>query len=452
MRVKMNEPIRDEKGTQAIITSLCPKCLKVIPGIVRENEGAVVMDKTCPDHGPFRTLVSTDLSRYAKLGASPRKVTKSIMPRSRVDKGCPHDCGLCSSHDQHTCLAILEIVSYCDLQCPVCLADSKPRGKFIGISTLKSALKSLVSCEGDVTPIQIGGGEPTLHPDLPSVIREMCWLGFNKIELDSNGLALARDPSLSERLREVGLSSVYLQMDSLSPEISIFIRGRDLVQEKLRAIENCKKAGLEVILSVTVVPDVNDGKLWEMIQFGVEQGLTGVNFQAIALSGRFPEYLRNSSKRFTAGHFIQAVAKQSDKRLRENDFMPIPCPDPRCGLMSYMLIHKGDLIPLNRVMPENHLVDLVADQSDWDIVMQQIHSNTSNGCDCKRSWEKTSGLESLCLDLDYFSVGFHGMMDAYSFDRERARKCCVHELTWDGRLIPFCLYNIKYRHHHYLFR
>jgi 7,8-dihydro-6-hydroxymethylpterin dimethyltransferase len=443
----MNEPTEHDKGKPDIVTSLCPECLKTIPGIIRKDEKDVVMEKTCPDHGPFKTLISNDPSTYAKLRERPRKITEFTVPGSSVNKGCPHDCGLCPSHDQHTCLAILEIVTHCDLQCPICLADSKPQGKCIEIPTLKSALKNLIRCEGDVTPLQIGGGEPTLHPDLPSVIREICRHGFDKIELDTNGLALAADPGLSQRLREAGLGSVYLQMDGLSPEVSIFIRGRDLVAEKLRAIDNCKNAGLDVVLSVTVVPDVNDGRLWEMIQFGMEQGLTGVNFQSIALSGRFPSHLLESAKRFTAGHFIQEVEKQSEKRLIGDDFMPIPCPDPRCGLMSYMLIRNGDLIPLNRVVAEDHLLDLVADQSDWDIVIQQILSDASNGCVCKRPWDKTLGPGSICLNLDFFSVGFHGMMDAFSFDRERASKCCVHELTWNGRLIPFCLYNIKYRSH-----
>jgi 7,8-dihydro-6-hydroxymethylpterin dimethyltransferase len=447
MKIKMNEPLEHDKVTQDTVTSLCPECLKVIPGIVRENEAGVVMEKTCPDHGHFKTLVSTDLSTYTQLRERPRKVTKFSAPRSRVNRGCPHDCGLCPSHDQHTCLAILEIVSRCDLQCPVCLADSKPHGKCIEIDTLKAALKSLIRCEGDVTPLQIGGGEPTLHPDLPAVIREICRLGFDNIELDTNGLALAGNPGFCEQLRDAGLSSVYLQMDGLSPETSIFIRGRDLVGEKLRAVENCKNAGLEVILSVTVVPGVNDDKVWEMIQFGIEQRLTGVNFQAIALSGRFPEYLRDRAKRFTAGHFIQEVEKQSGKKIMGNDFMPIPCPDPRCGLMSYLLIRDGELIPLSRVMAEDRLVDLVADQSDWDIVIQQIHSDASTGCGCARPRNRILDSGSICLNMDFFSVGYHGMMDAYSFDCERARKCCVHELTWDGRLIPFCLYNIKYRNH-----
>jgi 7,8-dihydro-6-hydroxymethylpterin dimethyltransferase len=443
MRAKMDAP-----ADQDSVTSLCPECLNVIPGIVREDRGNVVMEKRCPDHGAFKTLISTDLPTYTKLRESPRKVTQSSQPGSRVNRGCPHDCGLCPAHDQHTCLAILEIVSHCDLQCPVCLADAKIDGKYIDIDTLRHALKHLIKSEGDVAPLQIGGGEPTLHPDLPSVIREIERFGFDKIELDSNGLALASDAALAERLREAGLSSVYLQMDGLSPESSLFIRGRDLVAEKLSAIENCKKAGLEVVLSVTVVPDVNDGDLWEMIQFGIEQRLTGINFQAIALSGRYPESLRNSAKRFTAGHFLREVEKQSGNRLLGDDFTPIACPDPRCGLMSYMLIRDGDLIPLSRVIAEDHLMDLVADQSDWDVVIRQLHSDASSGCACKRPWEGKNGPgSSICLDWDFFSVGFHGMMDAYSFDCERASKCCVHELTWDGRLIPFCLYNIKYRSH-----
>jgi 7,8-dihydro-6-hydroxymethylpterin dimethyltransferase len=37
------------------------------------------------------------------------------------------------------------------------------------------------------------------------------------------------------------------------------------------------------------------------------------------------------------------------------------------------------------------------------------------------------------------------MMDAYSLDIERVKRCGVHELTSEGKLIPFCLYNMKYR-------
>jgi len=419
----------------------------MIPAWVGEAEAGVVMEKTCPDHGHFQAVVCSDLATYTRLRQTPRKVTKPCNPGSLVNNGCPNDCGLCPSHDQHTCLAIIEIVSNCDLQCPVCLADSPLKGQSIGLPVLASALKSLISSEGGFAPLQIGGGEPTLHPDLVAVIQETCRLGFTKIEMDTNGLALARDPDLAERLREAGLTSIYLQMDGMSPKVSQFIRGKDLVKEKHRAIENCKKAGLEIILSATVIPGVNDQSLWEMIQFGVTQGLTGINFQAIALSGRFPEEFALRPDRFTPGHFMQKVEEQSNGKLLARDFTPISCPDPRCGLMTYLLVKGKELIPLSRILAENKLVDLVADQSDWDTVIQQMFCDGSTDCACQRPQETILDLGSLFVNADFFSVGYHGMMDVYTFDLERAGKCCVHELTWDGRLIPFCLYNIKYRSH-----
>ena len=184
------------------------------------------MEKNCPVHGYFEAVICSDLPTYTRLRETPRKVTRPPRPGgSRTNKGCPNDCGLCPAHDQHTCLAILEIVSNCDLQCSVCLADAPLKGHHIEIPDLQSALKSLISCEGDVAPLQIGGGEATLHPDLASIIRETCRLGFTRIEMDTNGLALAREPDLSERLREPGLTSVYPQMDGLSPAVSKFIRG-----------------------------------------------------------------------------------------------------------------------------------------------------------------------------------------------------------------------------------
>jgi 7,8-dihydro-6-hydroxymethylpterin dimethyltransferase len=139
--------------------------------------------------------------------------------------------------------------------------------------------------------------------------------------------------------------------------------------------------------------------------------------------------------------------------MTNSGHLPTPGPIPSYHLSAPHVLYvdpegRPDPPSLGRVVPEEHLMDIVADQSDWDLVIQQIHSNALNGCGCRRPWEKTFGRDALCMGSDFFSVGFHGMMDAYSFDCERSRKCCVHELTWDGRLIPFCLYNIKYRHHH----
>ena len=202
---------------------------------------------------------------------------------------------------------------------------------------------------------------------------------------------------------------------------------------------------MEVILAVTVVPGVNDQELWEMVRFGMKHRLTGVNFQALTLTGRYPKELGTGEDHFTSGHFLKKIQRQSNGVLQEDDLTPIPCPDPRCGLICYSLIHDGELIPLNRLFDRARLVDCLADLSDWPQTLRHIRSQS---CGCCGGTEDGPNLETLSEALscsDFFSIGFHAMMDPYSLDLDRVKRCCIHELTPEGKLIPFCLYNTKYR-------
>ncbi|MBI4292601.1 MAG: radical SAM protein [Betaproteobacteria bacterium] len=428
------------------VSSMCPECLQSIPGEVVATRGGVVMRKACPQHGDFECAVSSDLAAYERMRRSPRIVQSPAQPAVPEAKGCPDDCGLCPAHDQHTCLAIVEITSRCNLPCPVCLADSTTQGRDLTVAQVVSALEKLRRAEGAATPLQFAGGEPTLHSDLLEIVRAASRLGYRKLEIDSNGLLLASRPSLANDLRQAGLTGVYLQMDTVDPGASTYIRGRDLLSHKLRAIDHCKSAGLQVVLSVTVVPGVNDDRLWDMIRFAAARRLTGVNFQSVVLSGRYPPALAKSGERFTAGHFMRAIERQSEGRLRAGDLMPMSCPDPRCGLFAYVVVKRdGELVPINRLLGEDALRRHVADFSDWETLLGQIGCSAS-GCSCNSSdADPRAKLADLLEGAECFSIGFHGMMDAYSFDLERARRCCVHKLTSEGKLMPFCLYNMKYR-------
>ena len=424
------------------VTSMCPICRQSIVGEVVATDAGILMRKTCPQHGRFECVISSDLEAYERMRRSPRIVQLPAQPAMPVAKGCPDDCGLCPAHEQHTCLAIVELTSRCNLPCPVCLADSTAKGTDLTVAQVVSALEKLRLAEGAVTPLQYAGGEPTLHPDLLDIVRKARALGFCKQEIDSNGLLLASRPRLAEDLRQAGLTGVYLQMDGLGPSESAYIRGRDLLPQKLRAIENCKRAGLQIVLSVTVVPGVNDHCLWDMIRFAAEQRLTGVNFQSVVLSGRYPAELAATRERFTAGHFMRQVEAQSGGRLLASDLMPMSCPDPRCGLLAYVVVKQdGELLPVNRLLGDQALRQHVADFSDWETLLRQAGC-CSSGCGCGQD---RGDLAELLDGGECFSIGFHGMMDAYSFDVERARRCCVHKLTAEGKLMPFCLYNMKYR-------
>lgn len=398
------------------VTSMCPRCLRTVPGRVSSTAAGVVMRKTCPEHGAFESLIATDVASYERMRRGPRFVKPPARRHARGE-GLPGRLRPLSG----------------------------PRSAYLpGDRRNHVALQALIDTEGQPVPLQFAGGEPTLHPDLTEIVRDARALGFTKMEIDSNGLLLAWDARLAVELRAAGLTGVYLQFDGLAAEQYEFIRGRDLRAEKLQAIAHCRDAGLQVVLAVTVVPGVNDQEVWSLVRFAAEQRLTGINFQSVVLSGRYPQELEQSGRRFTATHFLRAIEVQSGGEMRASDLMPMSCPDPRCGLLAYIVVDRdGRFLPLNRLVGDERLRQHVADFSDWDALLRQLGCDSA-GCGCGEG-DALQRLAEALEGAELFSVGFHGMMDAYCFDQERARRCCVHKLTADGKLMPFCLYNIKYR-------
>src|SRR5919201_4088065 len=166
--------------------SLCPTCLKVIQAKVILQNNKVYMLKTCPDHGAMRTLLSSDAayylsqSQYNKPGTLPRHFQ---MP---VEKGCPLDCGLCTDHEQHTCLALVEVTEACNLRCPTCFADSDV-GRFAPLEEVERMLDTIVANEGYADVVQLSGGEPTIHPQILEIVALAKTKRIKALMINTNG-------------------------------------------------------------------------------------------------------------------------------------------------------------------------------------------------------------------------------------------------------------------------
>jgi hypothetical protein len=114
-------------------------------------------------------------------------------------------------------------------------------------------------------------------------------------------------------------------------------------------------------------------------------------------------------------------------------------------LLAYVIVtREGELVPINRLLGDQRMLEHVAEFTDWETLLRQIGCEAS-GCGCGGETDLLNRVGDILDGAECFSIGFHGMMDAYSFDVERARRCCVHKLTQEGKLMPFCLYNMKYR-------
>ena len=82
--------------------------------------------KRCKEHGQFEALLYGDAQMYSDSLRFNKPGTIPLQTQTEVVDGCPLDCGLCPEHKQHACLGIIEVNTNCNLDCPICFADSRP--------------------------------------------------------------------------------------------------------------------------------------------------------------------------------------------------------------------------------------------------------------------------------------------------------------------------------------
>src|SRR5262245_41433853 len=112
--------------------SLCPECLDLVRAKIIARRGRVYFEKRCPTHGSREDFGGADAAWYDRMEFNvPGRMPESFGTTPR--RGCPFDCGLCSDHEQHTCIGLLEITSSCNLECPMCYASSGPGGKHLSL-------------------------------------------------------------------------------------------------------------------------------------------------------------------------------------------------------------------------------------------------------------------------------------------------------------------------------
>ncbi|QJB57422.1 radical SAM (seleno)protein TrsS [Pseudodesulfovibrio sp. zrk46] len=423
--------------------SVCPVCLRPIPASHETVGDETFIVKACPDHGEFRTVVwrgSPDFSDWSrtKIPSLPRK------PFTRAEKGCPMDCGLCDGHRQHTCTAVLEITQRCNLSCPVCFASSgKGTQAEPDVDKIDFLLDRVLESSGRCN-LQLSGGEPTVRADLDRLIRLAKNKGFPFVQLNSNGLRFAHEDGFAEKMAQVGLDSVFLQFDGTENDIYQELRGQPLLDDKLRAISNLMNAGIGIVLVPTVVPGVNDSNLGAIIQLASKfsPGVRGVHFQPVSYFGRYPDSPQDN-QRITLPEIMRLLECQTHGAMRASHFTPPGCEHSHCSFhANYVVSNNGKLTRLGT-----------------DGKCGCTPRPASEGADkakafVKRQW--TAPMTELSEfkaqdDLDRFisraashtlAISAMAFQDCWTLDLERLKGCCIHEVAPDGRLIPFCAYNL----------
>jgi 7,8-dihydro-6-hydroxymethylpterin dimethyltransferase len=441
-------------------TSICPRCKRLLDAQLLDRDGRVVLSRVCPDHGPFEAVVYGDAERYLEVQRFNKPGEQPLERQTESVRGCPHDCGICPEHAQHTCLGVIEVNTACNLDCPICFADSgtgpQEHGFSLTLEEVESMLDAFVRAEGEPEAVQLSGGEPSIHPQILEMLGAAKARGIQVVMLNTNGIRLARDPRFAPALAEIGVH-VYLQFDGLDQATQLAIRGKDLTEEKLRALDRCAEAGVSVSLAAAVERGVNEWEVGEIVRFGIEHpAVNGVFFQPVTHSGRFRTESDPLDK-LTNPDVIDAIAEQLPQWFRVDDFVPVPCCSPTCRSATFALYDGADLVPLPRLVDVEDYLDYVTNRAvpDSDVreALEGLWSAKAAGgtgpaaerLDCV-ACASAMPPELREVAAQGFMIVVQDFQDPYTLDVEKLRKCCVSEITPDGRLIPFCAYNsVGYR-------
>lgn len=438
-------------------TSLCVHCLRRVEAKIVIDDERVWMYKWCPVHGTDKVLVASDAA-YWRLG---REVylKRPEMPRqfnTRMEYGCPYDCGLCPDHMQHSCLTLIEITDNCNLRCPICYAGSGPhRDRHRDLATIERMLDAVVANEGEPDVVQISGGEPTLHPQFFEILDAARRRPIRHLMVNTNGVRIANEPGFAERLAHYGCGfELYLQFDSFEKQALETLRGTDLRAVRERALEKLNRLNVSTTLVVTVARDVNDGEIGRVIDFAAQQPcVRGVTLQPVQHAGRADDY-DPKRQRLTLTEVRQRILEQTSL-FSAADIIPVPC-NPDALAMGYALKIGGQLQPLTGLVPPEVLlansrntIVFERDAQLRDSIFKLFATNHSPDSQARCLSDLLCCLPQIdAPELNYgnvFRVLIMQFIDAWNFDVRAMKKSCVHIAQPDGRIIPFEAYNLLYR-------
>ena len=447
--------------------SICPQCLEPVRAGVYERQGRVWMDKQCSDHGRYSALLSSDIRHYYEIkgkNSSGQSCCGSACgsPQAKIQGDAP-----VPAWNNHSCNILIEIIERCNLSCPTCFAGSSPQHSgMMGLEEFTRQVDQLVAGgKSGADVIQLSGGEPTIHPELHAMIDVLIERGFHQVCINTNGIKLAQ-AAFAERLASRFEDSdatlfAYLQFDGFEESTNTRLRGRsDLLAVKQKALENCQRLGILVHPVMTLTRDINAHETGDFIRLAISNPfLKNVVIQPAMYSGRYEN--PRLVDRLTLADTVNLICTQTGI-FEPEDFLPIPCSDPKCFGMAVALRTASGLLPVSRYFPRyetwgsegnseligkftdtingpraiSEAIKWAADSSQFQ---QLDDTELERLLDVLIEWQASPDSDVIWDSL--LVVSIKPFMDAWTYDQDRIDQCCVHILDPDGNPVSFCEFN-----------
>jgi uncharacterized radical SAM superfamily Fe-S cluster-containing enzyme len=477
----------------ADVSSLVNESPGEIPADIVAKDGRIVMVKECPKHGRYEDVLSIDeafLSRIEKL--FPGRDFES--PRTSL-----RNHGKSSIKYGRGSVLTVDLTNRCNMMCDPCFMDANQIGYVHELAW--DDIRKILDDSLTIKPrrqlsVQFSGGEPTLSPHFLRAIEYAREIGYFCVQCASNGIRFAQEPEFCFAAKKAGLRLVYLQFDGVSNDAHRHRKVGNLFDVKLRAIDNLHRAGIDVVLVVTIVNGVNNDQVGPIVEFAIENAdkITVVSFQPVSFTGRDEDVDddRRRRERYTLSHLAHDLKSQLGVTEPLRDWFPLSAMNPfsnvvdllldpsekfgalncgchpNCGIGTVLLVHKktGRMVPVSEFVDLDQFLKDVQATADAGLgrtatlvrlglallknfrpekapagygfgeFLRQVLSQT--GANGTRIGESEGDAKE--FEWRFLFVAGMWFQDLYNYDFRRTEMCIIPYGTQEGE-ISFCAYN-----------
>jgi uncharacterized radical SAM superfamily Fe-S cluster-containing enzyme len=327
--------------------SLCPACVKearqaIIAGEkdwrdlmhekvgeikaqIIEREGQIWMVKDCPIHGHYEDMMAID-SKF--LDWIEKQFPGRDIPAHNDEDLHKH--GSSTVRYGRGSVLTVDLTNRCNMMCDPCFMDANQVGYVheLGWDEVKEILDNALKIKPRrQMSVQFSGGEPTMSPLFLDAVAYARKIGYNSVQAATNGIEFAKSKEFCKKAFEAGMRYAYLQFDGIGNDANSHRQIGNLFDVKLRAIENMHEAGIEIVLVVTIVNNVNNDQVGTVVKFAMEnpKKIAFVSFQPVSFTGRDEDITpeRRLRQRYTLSHLAKDVSNQVGKVEPTRDWFPI---------------------------------------------------------------------------------------------------------------------------------
>ena len=456
---------------------------------ILEEEGKILIKKTCERHGKFWDTLSID----PKLSEVLERRFFGRDFRTSEDEHLHHH-GTSTIRYGRGAVLTIDLTNRCNMMCNPCFMDANQVGYVheLTLEEIKEILDDSISFKPRrQMSVQYSGGEPTMSPHFLEACRYAHEVGYYSVQAATNGLRFALEPEYAHQAAEAGLNMVYLQFDGVTNESNMHRHISNLFDVRWQAIERLHEAGIDITPVTTVINTINDGQVGPILDFVIQNSdkMGAISFQPVSFTGRDEEISDEDrhKQRYTISHLAHDLDRHTNGKIdiyrdwyplgsagaytwladhlrgTEVDFGGLSCScHPNCGASLMLMVNSRtkEWAPLTQFFDAERFINDISVITDTSrgkklslaqtalaLLRNTDPSQMPAGLTTKKFFKivnsKLGGAitgDREILEWKIVWIGGMWFQDLWTYDFRRTEMCVIPYATQEGE-ISFCAYN-----------